>query len=316
MKFSQVNGIAPPNDPSYMPTATRMVSEVMLQSHPLLQFLDFYTHIGNADTPRSMGVSTGGTYRALEGDYSASAATPQFGATALKVFGDSFTADQAYIRRSIDIAGYINDELKVFAEQIALNLAEQFVHGDVTTPTHFDGIAELCPAAQKVPMGTDGASFPLGNSDANRTDQQEFMEALDLAISMARGGTRFIIMSSKLHSRISSVWREAFRWQAGPAVPGEMIPYYNGIPIIPAGYAADGDPILPSTEEQGTSGAVCTSLYVVATGEKTRFTVATNTGMNVYMSTASEKRRVTVEGDFCPVLLDSKAISAVTGIIL
>lgn len=311
MRLAQVSAIVPPNDGGYLQENTRRVVEIMLASHPLMQYLEFYTHIGNADTPRSRGTSSGGAFRAKGSDYSASDVTPQFGATALKIFGDAFTVDQADIRRSIDIDGYISDELAVYAEEQTYNFTEQLVHG-AGTGNAFTGIAGLCDSEQKVALATNGDTVPLGNSDANRTKQQAFFEKLDKAINKTRGGARIIMMNSDLLSRITNIYREAFRWIAGV---GENIPTYKGIPVIPMGYDADGNEILPFNETQGSS-TTCSSIYIVSPGQKTKFTIATNTGVNVYLSKENEKRRVTVEGDFDPNKLDAKAISAVTGIKL
>lgn len=311
MKLAQISAIAPPNDASYMAQNTRMVVDIMIQTHPLIQFLEFYPHTGNADTPRSRGVSTGGQYRAVGTDFTATAVTPQYGSTSLKIFGDAFTVDQAHIRRGIDIEGYIMGELRVYAEEGTYNFVEQIVHG-AGSGNAWTGIAGRCVSGQRVYMATNGAALPLGNSDTNRTAQQVFFEKLDQAIAKTRGGNRFIIMNSTLHSRVTSVYREAFRWVAGV---GEQVPFYNGIPVVPAGYDADGNEILPFSETRGTSN-ITSSVYVVAPGEKTKFTIASNTGINVYMSTIGQKREVTVEGDFDPITLDSKCIAAVSGVLL
>lgn len=311
MKFAEVSAIKPPKDAGYMPESTRLVVNTMLESHPLWQFLEFYTHIGNADSPRSRGVSTGGTFRALDSDYTASTATPQFGSTSLKIFGDSFVVDQAHVRRSIDIDGYIADELAVFAEEGSYNFMKELVHGS-GSGNAWTGVVGRCTAAQKVFLDTDGAVVPLGNSDANRQLQQEFFEALDRAIRKTRSGQRVIMLNSALHSRITNIYREAFRWVAGV---GEQVAFYNGIPVIPMGDDASGNEILPFTETRGNNSD-CSSIYIIAPGQKRKFTIATNTGMNVYFSKEGEKRRVTPEGDFDPIRLDIKSISAVGGIRL
>jgi len=157
--------------------------------------------------------------------------------------------------------------------------------------------------------------IPRGNSDANRALQQAFFEALDEMLLKVIGGNPVILVNSALHARVTNVYKEAFTWLITDASAGVPIPYYNGKPFVPMGVNASGSPILPFTETTGTS-TTCSSIYGVSLAEADQFSIATNTGINVYLSKVNEKYRVNPEGDFVPTLFSDLAVAALQGIKL
>jgi hypothetical protein len=194
----------------------------------------------------------------------------------------------------------------------AWNFADKFVSG-ATSTSMWDGIATLCQSGQKVTLATNGAVVPGGNSDANRVLQETFFEALDKAISYCLGGPQVILMNSRLVSRITNIYKEAFTVPEGQMQVGVKIPFYNGVPIVPMGRNSSGTEILPFTETVG-SGTTCSSIYVLSVGEADQLSVGTNTGFNAYLSKTAEKYRVTFEGDFVPTLFHNNCVSALVGV--
>ncbi len=311
MKLNVISGGVPAGSDTYMPEMTRVGVEVFLKSHPLMQFLEFFDMIGDASYVQRGSDASGGVGRVKGTDFSASNEVGDWGTPALKIFGDSKTIDQAEQRRGKNLTDFANRTLRSLARYQAWNFAEKFVSGTSST-SMWDGIATLCQAGQKVTLAAAGQVMPPGNSDANRALQQAFFEALDVAISYCLGGPQVILMNSKLVSRITNVYKEAFTVPEDQAQVGVKIPFYNGIPVIPMGRNSSGIEILPWTETQGAS-STCSSVYIVSLGEADQLSVGTNTGYNAYLSKVAEKYRVTFEGDFVPTLFHNKCISALIG---
>jgi hypothetical protein len=311
MKLNVISGRVPAGSDTYMPEMTRAGVETFMQSHPLMQFLEFYDMVGDAAYVQRGSDASGGVGRAKGTDFSAGTESGDWGTPALKIFGDSKVIDQAEQRRGKNLADFANRMLTSLARYQAWNFAEKFVSG-ATSTSMWDGIAALCQAGQKVTLAAAGQAIPAGNSDANRALQQAFFEALDVAISYCLGGPQVILMNSKLVSRITNVYKEAFTVPEDQQQVGVKIPFYNGIPIVPMGRNASGTEILPWTETQGAS-TTCSSIYILSLGEADQVSVGTNTGFNAYLSKASEKYRVTFEGDFVPTLFHNKCISALIG---
>ncbi len=314
MKLREISARVPAVADTYMPEMTRVGVETFIQSHPLIQFLEFYDMVGDAAYVQRQSDASGGVGRVKGVEFTAGNESGDWVAPALKIFGDSKTIDQAEQRRGKNLTDFADRVLKSLARYQAWNFAERFVAGTAST-SMWDGIATLCPVGQKVSLATNGAVIPPGNSDTNRALQQAFFEALDTAISYCLGGPNVIMMNSKLLSRITNVYKEAFTVPEGQQQVGVRIPYYNGIPIVPMGRTSAGAEILPFSETVG-SGTTCSSIYILSIGEADQLSVGTNIGYNAFLSKQGEKYRVTFEGDFVPVLFHNKCISALTGVKL
>lgn len=315
MKLNVVSGRSPVGQESYQPEMTRQAVQVMMQSHPLIPFLEFHEIIGDAEYVEKSSNVTGGTGRVKGTDFSASNVAPDYIAPALKIFGDAKTIDQAEQRRGKNVQNFALRLLNSLSRNGALNLANKLIHGSTST-SMWDGLAAICPAGQKIDIATNGAVIPPGNSDTNRALQQAFFEALDALILKVIGGIPVILVNSKLHARITNIFREAFTTPMTTSEFGVNVPYYNGRPFIPMGVDASGNEILPFTETVGTSTTSCSSIYAVSIAEADLFSIATNTGLNVYFSKVNEKYRINPEIDLVPTLFSDLAVAKLQGLKL
>lgn len=313
MRLNVISSRVPAGADTYKPESTRAFAEGMMAAHPLIPLLEFHDIVGDAEYVENAVSVAAGTGRVKGTDFTASNVARSYQAPALKIFGDARTIDQAEQRRGKNLNDLIQRILKSASRSVGLNFAYQLMHGSTST-SMWDGIAALCDSGQKTALATNGAVIPAGNSDTNRALQQAFFEALDIAISYC-SGCNAILLNSKLHSRLTNVYREAFTFPITNSDVGVQVPFYNGVPFIPMGRNASGTEALPFSETQGTA-TTASSIYPVALAEADLLSVATNTGVNVYLSKDGEKYRVTPEGDFVPTLFDTKAISALTGIKL
>src|SRR6185312_12651545 len=125
---------------------------------------------------------------------------------------------------------------------------DTFVNGStVADANSFDGIELLAAGGQVVTMGTNGGSLSLAK--------------LDELIDKVRGGKPDMLLMSRrsrrslnILARTSGSFLEAHRDQFG-----NMLQYYDGIPIGLNDYISDADTV-------GTS-ADCSTVYAMQFGE-------------------------------------------------
>lgn len=94
------------------------------------------------------------------------------------------------------------------------------------------------------------------------------------------------------------------------------VKYFNGVPVVPAGYDRFGDRIIGHAETVGNA-STCTSVYAVRFGERADLSIATNTGLEVVdLGLVGNFYTHRVEFDAAPVLLNNKAAARLEGIII
>jgi len=125
---------------------------------------------------------------------------------------------------------------------------DTFVNGDTTVDAgSFDGVGKMAAAGQTVSMGTNGASLSLAK--------------LDELVDKVRGGKPDLLLMSRrsrrslnILARTSGSFLEADRDQFG-----NMLQYYDGIPIGLNDYIGDADTVGTSTD--------CSTVYAMQFGE-------------------------------------------------
>jgi hypothetical protein len=140
------------------------------------------------------------------------------------------------------------------AKAMARKFKDAMVNGDSAVDTKsFDGLRKLTVAGQTIAAGANGAALTLSMLD----DLLDRVLVGADAIVMRRGTIR--------------AYRALLRATNGTDAAMIEIPNYgapvlgfNGIPILTNDY-------LPSNEVQGSSGAVCTSVYAVRMNEADGF---------------------------------------------
>ena len=128
---------------------------------------------------------------------------------------------------------------------------ENFITGDTAvTPKGFDGIRKLCPVGQTVDQATNGAALTLPKLD-------------ELIDKIKPGKPDLLLMSRRTRRGLKQARRTA-----GPTLEvsvtqfGQTFETYDGIPVVV-------DDFMPDNEVQGTSGAVCSSVYALKFGMST-----------------------------------------------
>jgi len=295
---------------------TSQVIAKMVSHASVLNFAEFYRMSGNADYLRKSSSASGGRFRALNSNYPANVVSPSFANPVLKILGDKVEVDKAHERRGIDVASVRASELLSFAGNLGKQFQNYFFNGYTEDNSDaFDGLKYIVPSSQKITASANGLTVSLGNTDAAKKAQQNFLEVLDQLIEKVDGGAQVIFMDVKTLSRLTSIARESVT--VSPDEFGKPLYYYNQIPVVTAGYDNAGNKVLPHDEVVGSSGAVCTSIYTARFGERTDVTLPTNVGVEVVdLGLVGVHFVHAVEFDTTLVLANNKAAARLEGIII
>lgn len=268
---------------------------------PMLEVAEFYTMVGNADTPRKPATATGGKVRNLDQDYAENTVTPQFGAVALKIFGDKIQVDMAHVRRGQDLASLRLLEIENFAKNLALNFQYGIFNFDKDNDGEFDGILAQVTSAMEIPLNT------AINTDALR---KGLIKKIMAACDDIPGGPTFIAMDSNIRNELAALQTEYIKY--APANFGSnLVPTINGIPIIIAGKNAAGTPALPFISGD-TTGRVVVGRF----GEQSDITLATNVGIEVKdLGLQGVHWTTQVDFDVDLAILNPNSVRVITGII-
>lgn len=304
MKLQQISA----ND-----TITQQVVAQMISRATVLEFAEFYPIVGNADYARKAATASGGQFRALDSDYPSNIVSPAYANPVLKILGDKVQVDRAHERRGLDIASVRARELMSFASNLGKQFQYYFFNG-VLSGTQFNGLKAIVPAGQKITAATNGISVTLGNDNTAKTAQQNFLELLNQLIQKVDGGAQVLFMNARALSRLTTIAREFIQWL--PNTFGQLMPYFNGIPIRDAGYDKTGALVIPQNETVGTS-TDCTSIYAVRFGEGADLSIATNVGVEVKdLGLVGVHYVHSVEFDADLVLLNDLSVARLEGIRL
>lgn len=303
------------NEISAKTDLTTPVIETIIKNAPVLNVLEFYPIVGNASNTRKSSSATGGAFRPAGTDFSANAQSPAYETPTLTIFGEKSQVDRAYERRGLDIPSARAMELLGTARAIGRKFQEKFFLAASTTANEFDGLNAIVPSGQVITAAANGLSVTLGNTDAAKKAQQQFLELLDELITKVSNGATALFMNSKVISRLSSIARDQIKMEKTEF--GTLLPYYNGIPLISAGFTLAGAAILPSNIAVGTSGTKCTNIYAIRSEEAAELSLATNVGLEIKDNgMVGSLYEYSVEMDVDLALLNDTAVAKLEGIIV
>ncbi|MCA9100661.1 MAG: phage major capsid protein, partial [Planctomycetales bacterium] len=224
------------------------VVETIAQESPVLQRLPFVEIVGNGLTYNRENVAPTAAFYDVGDTWSEDTPTfTQITAT-LKVMGGDADIDNFLKSTRSNVQDLEAAIVQLKARAVRALFDDTFVNGDDSVDTKsFDGIDVLCPAGQTVSMGTNGATLTL--------------EKLDELIDAVKGGKPDLLLMSRrtrrglnVLARTTGTFLEADRDEFG-----QMLQFYDGIPIGINDYIADDQTV-------GTSDD-CTTVYALQVGE-------------------------------------------------
>lgn len=294
---------------------TQSVVAEMMKFASILLFAEFATMVGNAAYVRKVATTSGGRFRALDNDFPDNTVTPAFITPALKILGDKVMVDAAHERRGADVASVRARELMNFARNLGKQFQNYFINGSSAQDGNaYDGLKVLVTGSQKKTAAANGHTVTPGNDNAAKLSQQKFLELIDETLGMVEGGADILLMDNLTLSRLTSIARDYVQYDKDEF--GRPLAYYNGIPLVPAGWDRSGNKILPHNETVG-GGTTCTSIYAAKFGELDALTHMTNVGVAVEdLGRVGVHYIHTVELDTVIGLLSPKAAARLEGIII
>ena len=255
-----------PND-----VVTAAVIMAMMLEVPFLNNLEFMRTTSEAVPYKPTDVADmTGEFRAKGSDWAGATPishTPT--SAALGIFGEPVTIDKFEKQTHMDIPALKTAKMRSVGKALAKDLVKYVFTGSGAS-NQWKGIT---PIVETSGLGIEVALATNGLDLNTTSNWQTFFMTLNEYI--AAYNPSVIAMNPTFWTWFTWVAEErhALTWAKNEY--GQMIHYYNGIPIIPIRGSA-----IPSTETQGTSSD-CTSLYLLKFGELSDITIYTTMGIDV-----------------------------------
>jgi hypothetical protein len=315
MKLVQLSGA----DGQSMESAAlrAVVIAEMRANAPLLDHAEFYSMVGNADTPEKAATEQGGATRSINVDYDGVTGAPDYGSVSLKVYGDKIKTDMAYERRSASLPKERLRQLISFSGGLGRFVQDHMING-TGEGAQISGLKKLLTGSNVINfMNSEvGSQVILGNDNAAKKSQQQLLNSID-ALKELVGPKAILIMAPSVKAYLKSIARDHVTSITLEEALSGQVESYDGTPIINAGYKKNkSDLVIGYNESVGVSND-CTSIYCVAYGEKEDVTLASNVGIVVKDLGLVESQYVTmVDFDIDQTVLSPTAAFRLQGIRL
>ncbi len=223
------------------------VVETIVNESPVLQVLPFIEVVGNGLTyNREATLPTAGFYDV--GD-TWTESTPTFTQVTanLKVLGGDADVDSFLAATRSNIQDLEAAVVQLKAKAVQRKFDDTYINGDTAVDAKaFDGIDKLSDSGQTVSMGTNGGTLTL--------------EKLDEMIDKVKAGKpHLLLMSRRSRRKLTSLARTGNILETDRNQFGQMVQYYDGIPIGINDWVSDSKTV-------GTSND-CSTIYAQQIGE-------------------------------------------------
>lgn len=238
----------------------RGVMQVFTMNSYVLDRLAFETIEGTAYKYFTESALPGAEFRAVNASYAESTGTVTSATEGLTILGGDADVDRFLQLTRSDLIDQRATQVEMKARSIAHKFNDTFINGNTGVDANsFNGLKTRLTGGQVISMGTNGAQI---NTDS--TTRQAFFDQLDNLIGLVPG-VDVLLTNAQVLARFRSAARRETMSQTTVDSLGRTVDAYNGIPIVDIGNKADGTPIIPATETQGTS-TDASSIYAVHFG--------------------------------------------------
>ena len=233
------------------------VMKTMLPASFLLDRLNFDEINGNAYSYNTEATLPGVEFRAVNAAYTESTGTNAAASESLVILGGDADVDRFIEKTRSNLTGQVADQTEKKARATAFKFNDTFINGNTGVDANsFNGLKTRLTGGQVISTATNGAAI---NTDS--ATRQTFFDNLDALISLVPG-VDLLITNAGILSKFRSAARRETMSQTTVDTLGRTVDSYNGVPIVDIGNKADGTPIIPQTETQGSS-SVSGSIYAV-----------------------------------------------------
>jgi len=247
----------------------RGVIEVFARNSAVLEMLPFMEIAGNAYKYNQEGTLPGIAFRDINAGYTESVGVINQSSEGIYIMGGDVDVDKFLVatRGNLQDIRAIHTEMK--SKALSLAFTKGFFKGDHTgNPLEFDGLEKRLTGGQVITAGDNGAVVTL--------------PMIDELIDAVEGEPDVLFMSKAMRREIKKVLQASQHYvENGSDAFGRPVSTYAGIPIRIIETDASGAEVLPFTEVQGTSGAVCGSIYAVRFGAEQYVSGLRNGGVSV-----------------------------------
>lgn len=226
----------------------------------VLDRINFEEINGNAYQYFTDSALPGAEFRAVNASYAESTGSLTSATESLVILGGDADVDRYLQLTRSNLMDQRATQVELKARAVAHKWNDSFINGDTAVDANsFNGLKKRLTGAQLLSMGTNGAAI---NTDS--ATRQTFFDQLDNLIAAVPGVDVFITNAAILAKFRSAARRETMATSTVDTL-GRTVDTYNGIPVVDIGNKADGTPIIPQTETQGSS-SVAGSIYAVNFG--------------------------------------------------
>jgi hypothetical protein len=224
------------------------VVETIIKDSPVLQRLPFVEIVGNGLTYNRENAAATAAFFDVGDTWTES--TPTFSQinTALKIMGGDADIDNFLIATRSNLQDLETAVVQLKAKAVRQLFETTFVTGDATANSKsFDGLDKLCDPTQAISMGANGATLTL--------------DKLDELVDAVKGGKPDILLMSRRSRRsVTKLARNSGSFlEADRDEFGQMLQFYDGIPIGVSDYISDAQTVGTSTD--------CSVIYAFQVGE-------------------------------------------------
>ena len=241
----------------------RGVIETIVKESAVLQVLPFMDVTGSAVQYNREATMPAATFFDVGDTWTEATPTLTPVTTPLKIIGGDADVDNFLQQTYTDVNDIEAEVIASRAKSVAHGYSDAFYTGDaVANPKAFDGLRVLVPAGQRVSAGANGGALTL--------------DLMDQVIDLVKPGKpEALFMSKRSRRKLSSLRRGTGNLlETDVDQFGQRALFYDGIPILV-------DDFQPDNEVQGSSGAVCSSIYAVKFGMMTGLMGLENGGIQV-----------------------------------
>ena len=224
------------------------VIETVIQDSPVLQVLPFIEIVGNGLTyNRENAAATAAFYDVGDSWTESTPTFTQITAT-LRILGGDADIDNFLMATRSNLQDLEAAIVQLKAKALQQKFEDTFVNGDTSVDAKaFDGIDKLCVSGQTVSMCTNGATLTLAKLD-------------ELVDTVKGGKPQLLVMSKRSRRTLNSLARSSGAFlETDRNEFGQMVQFYDGIPIGACDYISDAKTVGTSTD--------CSTIYAMQFGE-------------------------------------------------
>jgi HK97 family phage major capsid protein len=225
------------------------VIETIVKESPILQALPFIEVVGNGLTYNQENTAPTASFFDVGDTWTESTPTFTQVTAALKILGGDADIDNFLKATRSNLQDLEAAVVQLKAKALQQKFEDTFITGDVAVDAKsFDGIDKLATSGQSVSMGANGGTLTL--------------EKLDEAIDKVKAGKpHLLLMSRRSRRKLTALSRAT---GSGLIVAernefGQMVDFYDGVPVAINDYVPDNKTVGTSTD--------CSTIYALQLGE-------------------------------------------------